>query len=307
MAAAAIMHFVVRNLEYSPILVGYTVTCYSNHYVHLWLRWTDVEPQKHIKPRIVRGAQVGTYIDQCFVSFHDIEQNEPGDTFTHTFTVTDWPYCETRWFYFWGEIGGNKSPSASCLFEKHSTSLTRYCFNNPRNIGYKTSTGCNHLSYPFKPQSSYTIKHWKTHLRRNGADNPQNTFELCLWTADASGLPLALIGQGSKTGIVLPPWPNWLDIDFAVTDTPVTAGQMYAASYRLSENYQFITGKCLQQDQGFGGVCPHGLPPATGFYYCKPGYDPSGYCKPPPGVLGWYVHVGGGVQYFETFGGVTLL
>lgn len=100
-------------------ITGVTVTCYTNNAVHLWLRWTNIVPQKHIIAREQRGGLVNTYIDQCFVAFHDIEQNEPGDTWTHTFTCEPWPGCETRWFYFWGTVAGVLSPSASCILEYH--------------------------------------------------------------------------------------------------------------------------------------------------------------------------------------------
>jgi hypothetical protein len=120
MTTIQLLHFVVRNVTYAAAGTGYLVTCYTNYACHLWLRWTATVPQKHVNPIIVRGAPVGTFIDQCFVVYNDIEQNEPGDTFTHSFTVEPWPYCQTRWFYFWGTVGGQLSPSASALFSFHS-------------------------------------------------------------------------------------------------------------------------------------------------------------------------------------------
>lgn len=121
MTAPQLLHFVVRNVTYTLTATGYLVTCYTNYACHLWMRWTATVPQKHVNPIVVRGAPVGTFIDQCFVVFNDIEQNEPGDTFTHTFTADPWPYCQTRWFYFWGTVGGVLSPSASAIFSFHST------------------------------------------------------------------------------------------------------------------------------------------------------------------------------------------
>ena len=113
------LHFVVRSVTYQLTDTGYIVTCFTNYPCHLWLRWTNIIPQKHINPVIVRGAPVGTYIDQCFVVFNDVEQNEAGDTYTHTFTLSPWPSCERRWFYFWGTVAGVLSPSASAIFTKH--------------------------------------------------------------------------------------------------------------------------------------------------------------------------------------------
>jgi len=114
-----LLHFVVRNVEYTLTASGVIVTCYTNYPVHLWKRETTTQPQKHVNTRMVRGAPIGTYIDQCFVVYTDHEQQEPGDTFTHTFIQEPWPFCETRWFYFWGTVGGELSPSCSAIFSYH--------------------------------------------------------------------------------------------------------------------------------------------------------------------------------------------
>jgi hypothetical protein len=97
----------------------FTITTVTNIKVHQFLRWTLVPPQKHIVPLIVRGATAGTYIDQCFVSYHDVEQNELGDTLTHTFTFTDWPVCQTRYYYLWATKLAQLMPSASPIYTKH--------------------------------------------------------------------------------------------------------------------------------------------------------------------------------------------
>lgn len=119
MSVAQHTHFVVRAFTCTFTPTGILVTCYTNNPCHLWLRWTNIIPQKHVNTTMVRGAPIGSYIDQCFVVYHDLEQNEAGDTILHTFTAEPWPSCETRWFYFWGNVNSIKSPSASALFSHH--------------------------------------------------------------------------------------------------------------------------------------------------------------------------------------------
>jgi hypothetical protein len=119
MSTLQLLHFVVRKLTFAYTLTTYTATCYTNNPCHLWLRWTSTTPQKHVNPVVVRGAPVGTFIDQCFVVYTDIEQNEAGDTFTHTFNLNAWPQCVPIWLYFWGTVGGVLSPSRSAIFQAH--------------------------------------------------------------------------------------------------------------------------------------------------------------------------------------------
>jgi hypothetical protein len=116
MTSDRLMHFVVTAVYYTWLPTGYQVDCYTNNPCHLYLRWTNVEPQHHVNAKIVRGAVAGTWIDQCFVVFHDIEQNQLGDTIRHTFIVDPWPKCEKRWFYFYGYVNGQLSPSCSPIF-----------------------------------------------------------------------------------------------------------------------------------------------------------------------------------------------
>jgi len=55
----------------------------------------------------------------CFVAFEDLEQEEDGDTLTHTFIWTGWEICQTRYFYFWAQSMGEAMKSTSCIFSKH--------------------------------------------------------------------------------------------------------------------------------------------------------------------------------------------
>lgn len=101
---------------------GCTITAYTFHACHLWCRLTTIEPQEHIIPYVVRGVALHSNKRYCFVSYIDIEQEEAGDTYVHTFIVTPWPNHQTRWYYFHGRIGGTISPSTSGIF-KHTHTL----------------------------------------------------------------------------------------------------------------------------------------------------------------------------------------
>ncbi|GAH32453.1 unnamed protein product, partial [marine sediment metagenome] len=59
----------------------------------------------------------------CFTVYHDNEQEEAGDTLTHTFIKTPWSYCECRYFYFWGKAGDTVCQSDTPCFQLHMNCL----------------------------------------------------------------------------------------------------------------------------------------------------------------------------------------
>jgi len=86
---------------------------------HLWMRWTTTIPQEHLIPVRRRGVAFRTDKYFCFDNFTDNEQEEAGDTYDHTFIKEPWAYCETRWYYFHGNINQVPSPSTSPIFSYH--------------------------------------------------------------------------------------------------------------------------------------------------------------------------------------------
>lgn len=98
---------------------GVKLTVVSDIPVHLYMRWTIHDPWKH--PMLVkkRGAWVCILARRCFVDYHDNEQIEAGDTFSHTFIKEPWPVCQTRWFYFYGSKQTEDQPSESPIFKYH--------------------------------------------------------------------------------------------------------------------------------------------------------------------------------------------
>ena len=110
-----------RTLQQEDTLDGFTITLTTNTPCHLWLYWTDHKTWAHQKSMTDRGLVVMDAGYWCFVAWHKIEQDEPGDTTTHTFTWPSWVKCQTRYFRFHGEIAGEDSPSDSPILHKHKT------------------------------------------------------------------------------------------------------------------------------------------------------------------------------------------
>lgn len=98
---------------------GFLIILKTDIPAHLFLFWTDKEPWVHPVSTIERGLAVPWNAYWCFVTWHLIEQEEAGDTTTHTFIWTGWVTCQTKWFRFHGTIASNPSPSDSPIFHKH--------------------------------------------------------------------------------------------------------------------------------------------------------------------------------------------
>lgn len=108
-------------LDIEQILIadGFKIIYTTNVPCHCYMRWTLKPPIKHIEPVFLRGFPIWSDLRQCFVAYHDNEQEEAGDTLTHTFIKTGWPVCETRYFFFWSKCATLNVVSTSPIFTKH--------------------------------------------------------------------------------------------------------------------------------------------------------------------------------------------
>lgn len=115
----AISNWAPTDIESELTPSGYTIVVTTDIPCHLYMRWTTTEPRKHPSEVFRRGIRLMAGVRWCFVSFKENEQEEEGDTLVHTFIKPDWPVCETRWFYFYGQKQSIESPSASPIFHLH--------------------------------------------------------------------------------------------------------------------------------------------------------------------------------------------
>lgn len=113
-------HFSVRDLTWEKSLDSITLTVITDVPRHLFMRWTLEPPRTQQRSSVRRGLALKKDVSFCFVAYHDNEQEEDGDTLTHTFIKPDWAVCETRHFYFWGYSGELVCESTSPLFALHN-------------------------------------------------------------------------------------------------------------------------------------------------------------------------------------------
>lgn len=109
----------MTDLSHVVTPAGFNITVHTDTACHLWLRHTQKAPQEHPRSLQKRGLLWMKDRRYCFVAYSDLEQNEVGDTTTHTFTWDGWLYCWVRYFYFWGQVAEQASPSNTCIFMLH--------------------------------------------------------------------------------------------------------------------------------------------------------------------------------------------
>jgi len=116
-----LQYWLITAIEQAYISGGFQITIDTDVACHCWLRYTDIKPQIHFEPKRRRGIQIYTDYRFCFVAYHDLEQDEAGDTYHHTFTWTGWEVCNFKYFYFWATSWGEPMISTTCTFYKHYT------------------------------------------------------------------------------------------------------------------------------------------------------------------------------------------
>ncbi|MBA7579921.1 hypothetical protein ES708_21802 [subsurface metagenome] len=108
--ALELQHFAVLDIAFIYTETSIIIECRTNNPCHLTLYYTDKQPVRHATSLVKRGVALpwGAYF--CFVAWKSIEQQEAGDTLSHSFTIFDWSYCQSKWLCFRG-TDNKKNPA----------------------------------------------------------------------------------------------------------------------------------------------------------------------------------------------------
>lgn len=166
-----------REYTATPLEVGAQVILITDVASHCTIRWTETAPLTHKKTALIRGLPLKDDIRFCFVVYDDLEQDEPGDTLSHTFTFPDWVICQTRYFYFFGSVSGESCVSSSPFFHFHNKGLPPPYFLYTLAVGDET-----HIYYVYPPGTA----HWLAvhDLRKNANSWGVNTRYYMRWERD---------------------------------------------------------------------------------------------------------------------------
>ncbi len=273
--------FHLLTIDHEMVEGGFIVTTTTNAACHLYLRYSNVFPRIHRKSIARRGLVMGWDARYCFTVYQHIEQNEEGDTLTHTFTWPGWVNCNTRYFYFWGTMFGLEMVSDSPIFWLHylwevpPEPLLKEYHDSPL-LAIRDIAGGSEVAQSFTPQENYAVLKldlplWKTEpayngtihiqIRTNDVNHPSETI---LWetTISASDLPpaaytwftFAVSGVSAEAGVPLWIVLIWEDVlysfwpPYCMSDT----GDLYPRGETLSRLAAGIwSGYGLGNDLGF--------------------------------------------------------
>ncbi|MBA7548860.1 hypothetical protein ES705_41328 [subsurface metagenome] len=115
-----VCHLSVRDVQFHASETGVRIRAWTDVPAHLWVRLSRRKPRVHIIPAYRRGIQINDDLRFCFTVFEDNEQNEWGDTLEHTWWKEDWPFCTTKYLYFFGSVAGEMCVSTTAPFKYHN-------------------------------------------------------------------------------------------------------------------------------------------------------------------------------------------
>ena len=127
----------------------------------LAMRISDNEPQVHLHTVTVRGFPLRDNPYFCFTAYKDYYDWENVESLIHTFWVFNWPFCTTRYVYFFGTRAGVSCQSTSPPFRFH-------------NQGYTTEEPPSVLATEYVAPAPYT------NLNLGWIDNIIGPFRACM-------------------------------------------------------------------------------------------------------------------------------
>ena len=196
-------NFTVLSITYTITPQGLIIVLVTDVPVHLWIRWTLLEPWIHPIPRQRRGIWIYDDVRFCFDVYTDVEQLEPGDTLIHTFLLPPWAVDTPLWLYSWGEMDLHDSPSTTAIHKTVSpavwpppTPLVRYALR--RRFTRSGSLFYLYVNYglaaTFAHGPDVTFNHEAYLFTKN---NPDLEIRVAIYYADLDDKPTGseLVGQ----------------------------------------------------------------------------------------------------------------
>ncbi|MBA7524038.1 hypothetical protein ES705_16175 [subsurface metagenome] len=201
-------NFAVLTIAYSHTATSIIISIGTNTPCHLTCYYTDKEPGSHRTSRNQRGLTLPWGVYYCFVAWQSVEQIEPGDTLIHTFNISPWSYCQTKWLAFRGTVAGELSPSVSPIFQHHHSATLYQHYNTGETSAYRF-TATTWVAQTFTVQISHTINQVRIMLNRYGLPGEAR---LGIWRTDPAGHPTGydlIAATFNANALILHPGKEW--------------------------------------------------------------------------------------------------
>jgi len=211
------------NLYQTDLEGGFTITTITDVACHQWLRHTLKPPWSHPKPVLRRGVFMQYDAQFCFVAYEDLEQNEPGDTFVHTFTWPGWVDCQTGYFYFWAVIDAWWSPSTSPIFSKHYTApppLVKVDYHEAPLDSYFGYSHGYFYAQSFTPEKNYELMRLSLPLKRSNVA-ADGIWHIQIRTKDDWHPSETVLWETIMNVAAMPVHPDWAWFHFNVPALPL--------------------------------------------------------------------------------------
>lgn len=209
--------FAVLTIRAEHTETGFMIIITTNVPCHLWMRWTLIPTRIHLEPRYKRGFPSFVEPRYCVDVYEDNEQMEDGDTLEHTFDKPNWPFCTTRYFYFWGTVAGVFSPSESPIFSKHRIKPTGSFILRPNAPGDLTEN----KQYPDEGFNWEKVKEVVLdELDTYVWSDVRHTYQRDLYNIEAAPAPYGIISKVSffyAFYVSSDPWQNAVVIGYLKT------------------------------------------------------------------------------------------
>lgn len=204
--------FVILAIGYLDYVNYVKVRLQTPYSCHLYLHYTDHAILKHPQARIIRGLEVPWGVYFCFTGYKTVEQEEAGDSLIHTFTVPDWPICQTFNMITTGTVAGVESPSCGPIFSHHNSGPPPPSYESqldaPR--AWSVMIGTN-WGQRLTVENRF-VSHLSFKLKREG--NPGGTIQFHIRRVSDDALLVNKLWGNANDILTL---PDWYEVEL---DTP---------------------------------------------------------------------------------------
>lgn len=232
------LHFVVVDFTITCGTMELTFWCQTDVACHLTLHMADIDPIIRNIPYQKRGANFNLSSVTCFVEIKTIDQDEAGDTTTHTFTVPLTSYDLTHYWYLTGTQGGIPMKSMSQIFKASCSKPVEVITCKCTPVISDTYSQCcsTEWHYFIRPLVSQTLIKGHFILGRRGSYPQCNIHRFAVWHCNSSKIPDYIIASSIiYLPLDLPPG-GFIDCYFPFSGGHLDAGELYTIAHKQWED-----------------------------------------------------------------------